>query len=264
MSINTTRHTVKGFSLVELSIVLVILGLLVGGVLSGQALIRAAELRAIPTEYQRLTAAAQSFRDKYFSYPGDMINATSFWGTAAACPGTSATPSTDATTCNGNGDGIFSLTASSYEYFRFFQQLANAGLIEGRYSGVTAGATQWDALAGVNFMRSKLSNAKWGMHTRGGPVVSNPGGLWDGMYGTIVTFGENASSPSSHETAILKPEEAWNIDTKIDDGRPGMGKVWGQGWAGCSDATASNQNATANYRLNSSSIACALVFTNVF
>lgn len=252
-----------GFSLVELSIVLVILGLLVGGVLAGQSLIRAAELRAVSTEYQRLIAAAQSFRDKYFSYPGDMPNATAFWGTAAACPGTSATPSTTATTCNGNGDGLFTLTANSYEYFRFFQHLASAGLIEGTYSGVTTGATQWDALAGVNFMRSKISNAKWGMHTRGGPIVSNPTGLWDGMYGTIITFGDNAPA-NSHESPVLRPEEAWNIDTKIDDGRPGMGKVWSQFWSSCSDATASNQNATANYRLNSSNVACALVFTNVF
>ena len=79
----------KGFSLVELSIVLVILGLLVGGVLSGQSLIRAAELRAATQEYQRYYTATQTFRDKYFAIPGDFNNAQAFWDSrprAAARP----------------------------------------------------------------------------------------------------------------------------------------------------------------------------------
>ena len=62
-------RTKQAFSLVELSIVLVILGLLAGGVLSGQALIRAAELRSVTADYQRYTAAIMVFRDKYFSFP---------------------------------------------------------------------------------------------------------------------------------------------------------------------------------------------------
>src|SRR5438552_4058186 len=72
----------QAFSLVELSIVLVILGLLVGGILSGQSLIRAAELRSVTTEFSRYLAAVQSFKDKYFALPGDMANATAFWGIA--------------------------------------------------------------------------------------------------------------------------------------------------------------------------------------
>lgn len=97
------RH---GFSLVELSIVLVILGLLVGGVLTGQSLIRAAELRSVSTEFAKYQAAVNTFRDKYFALPGDMNNATSFWGkdnvACAAHTGTAATPGT----CNGDGNGL--------------------------------------------------------------------------------------------------------------------------------------------------------------
>jgi len=78
------KHSDKktAFSLVELSIVLVILGLLTGGVLTGQNLIRAAELRAVTTEFNAYQTAANTFKDKYFAIPGDMTNATDFWGSA--------------------------------------------------------------------------------------------------------------------------------------------------------------------------------------
>jgi len=60
------RHA---FSLVELAIVLVILGLLVGGVLSGSSLIRASELRSISTQYTNYYTAVRSFRDKFLPCP---------------------------------------------------------------------------------------------------------------------------------------------------------------------------------------------------
>ena len=92
----------KGFTLVELSIVLVILGLLVGGVLSGQSLIRAAELRSITAQQQRFVTSINAFRDKYFALPGDMTNAQSFWGVANATPSTCySTAGTGTQTCNG-------------------------------------------------------------------------------------------------------------------------------------------------------------------
>ncbi|PZP85253.1 MAG: hypothetical protein DI582_06390 [Azospirillum brasilense] len=120
----------NGFSLVELSIVLVILGLLTGGILGGQALIRAAELRSVTSEYTRWVTATQTFRDKYFALPGDMSNATAFWGTQDPTPATCATtPSSSALTCNGSGDGLINPTSSpgSNELFRFWQHLAMPG-----------------------------------------------------------------------------------------------------------------------------------------
>ena len=103
----------KGFSLVELSIVLVILGLLTGGILTGQTLIRAAELRSVNADVQRFQAATRTFQSKYFAFAGDMRNATDFWGAADGndglgddCYAIDSTILADAAqTCNGDGNG---------------------------------------------------------------------------------------------------------------------------------------------------------------
>ena len=74
-----TSTSTRGFSLVEMSIVVVILGLLVGTIISGKSLMRASELLSITTEYDMYKQAAKGFKDKYQWLPGDMPNATSFW-----------------------------------------------------------------------------------------------------------------------------------------------------------------------------------------
>lgn len=257
----------KGFSLVELSIVLVILGLLVGGVLTGQSLIRAAELRSVTTEFTRYTTAMGSFRDKYFALPGDMTNAQSFWGVGAACPGISSTAVGGA--CNGNGDGVLATgAATSNEIFGAWEQLALAGLIEGTYtgnSGDTTAANQ-TAIIGTNVPRSKMGNAGWTLFWFGTVAISDVN--WpDGSYGNVFIFGTNSPSNLTQGTA-LKPEEAWNIDTKLDDGRPATGTVVSPEFAGgtgtvhCSNLAASAvaSVAAAAYSLTNSGTNCALAF----
>jgi prepilin-type N-terminal cleavage/methylation domain-containing protein len=94
----------QGFTLVELAIVLVIIGLLIGGVLVGSALIRTAELQSAVQDKDRLVTAVNIFRDKYGALPGDMGNATDYWGTASGgCPNGVGTGTQ---TCNGNSDGL--------------------------------------------------------------------------------------------------------------------------------------------------------------
>ena len=256
------------FSLVELSIVLVILGLLVGGVLSGQSLIRASELRAVTSEYQRYTTAMGTFKDKYFALPGDFNNATAFWGTAAACPGISTTAAGG--TCNGDGTGQITQSApSSNEVFRFWQHLALAGLVEGNYTGTSADTTATNVTFtfGTNAPKSKMSNGGWGAYYMGTIPITDT--TWfDGTYGNIFFFGANGGTNSFPTGVILKPEEAWNIDTKLDDGTPATGLVrtaeaggGANASTGCSDtpASAAVSLANSNYSLGNSSIACFLL-----
>ena len=68
----------RGFTLIELSIVIVIIGLIAGGILVGKDMIRAAEIRAIATELQHYRAAVKTFEATYDALPGDMTNATEF------------------------------------------------------------------------------------------------------------------------------------------------------------------------------------------
>src|ERR1019366_6843373 len=67
-----------GFTLIEMSIVLVIIGLIVGSVLVGRDLIRAAELRSVISEVEKYKTAVMTFKGKYDCLPGDCANATTF------------------------------------------------------------------------------------------------------------------------------------------------------------------------------------------
>lgn len=253
------RH---GFSLVELSIVLVILGLLTGGILAGQSLIRASELRSVSTDYQRYLAATLAFRDKYFALPGDMANATSFW-TSAGGTGSDSTcqnaPTNGTATCDGDGNGIVAnITTGSKESFRYWQHLTNAGLIEGNYNGKLGGTL------GLNLPKSKINNAYF-----------YP---WQGGYypGDIYTFAGDYGNNIYRFTSItagaapFAPEEAWNLDTKLDDGKPGGGSIYtykGDGtttFCTTGDTLLPPADANSAYRLELSGKGCALIFLRVF
>lgn len=250
----------SGFSLVELSIVLVILGLLTGGILTGQSLIRAAELRSSITSVQKYQTAVMTFRDKYFALPGDMPNAVDFWGAAAG--GTArgvdstcfalTTASTDKTTCNGNGDGNIDLTV---ENFRAWQHLANAGLVEGTYTGVADPAGANLAIPGKNVPELKMATVGATLFHSG--KYNNDSGSWfKHEAGNLFSIGK---AYTSNETRIgfMLPEEAWNIDKKIDDGKPALGFMMSSRTADCTTTLVAE---TAEYKLDGDVQSCIFRF----
>lgn len=261
----------RAFSLIELSIVLVILGLLTGGILAGQSLIRASELRSVGTEYQRFFTAGQAFRDKYFAVPGDFRDATKVWGRLngnADCVTNSSTSVGSPGACDGDGGGTVAWPAAalqSGENQQFWRQLTLAGLIEGNYSGLagSGSANDMNPLGSVG-PRSKLNNAGWYAESLG-TYGDNANFLLN--YGNTFEFG-SASATGGPWLAALKPEEAWNIDTKLDDGKPASGKVIGIWWnnacSAADDGSSANNDLVASYRLSDTSLQCALRFRNVF
>ena len=240
-----------GFSLIELAIVLVILGLLVGGIMSGQSLIRAAELHSYYTNYEAYKSAVINFQEKYGSLPGDMPDATAYWGaintTHATCI---TTPSPDGVrTCNGNGDGYINVTTylspDGYERFHFWVHLAAAGLVEGSYSGVSNIAGTLETTPGVNVPKlgwqpvSMVADYTANTDTERFPRKMN----------FIVVMGQRIFT--------LTPQELWAIDTKLDDGKPATGKVFtfkatGTWMPNC----ATNDTLAAEYNVTLSSKVC--------
>lgn len=258
----------RGFSLVELSIVLVILGLLTGGILAGQNLIRAAELRSVSTDIDKMTAAVYTFRDKYFALPGDMRNATQFWGRASSATHcvTNSAAAVDATgSCDGDGDGIVEDPAAASqngERYHLWRQLTNAGLIEGNYTGV-AGTGGPGHTTADNSPKSKISIALYTMATGG--AVSGHSAIFDRtITGLAIQFG-GAHASAGNRVPVLTPEECWNIDTKKDDGKPAQGKVLArtdESTYGLADfaTSATSSDLDADYLLTSSIKTCALHF----
>lgn len=258
------RHR-KAFSLVELSIVLVILGLLVGGILAGQSLIKAAALRGVSTEASRHRTAIYAFRDKYFALPGDMANATNFWGAADGSTGNTAACRTaitnDARTCNGDASATLSSLTYSYENYRFWQHLANAGLIEGQYTGVQ-GTTPFENKAGSNVPGSRLSSGStWNVRSAASSTGSNY--FFDGELGVYLQLAVWNGAGATW-TGNLSPADLWNVDKKLDDGMPGTGRItapWGTIYSAstlpCTNA-ASSADLAADYNLANPNTDCIL------
>lgn len=263
----------SGFSLVELSIVLVILGLLTGGILTGQNLIRAAELRGLVTEFQKYQTAIQTFRSKYFALPGDMTNATDFWGaiSSGTCP---AGTGSGTETCNGNGDGRIQYAgASEYgEAFMFWQHLANAGMIEGSYSGIAGSAGSGaQHIAGINHPKSKMPNFGWAVFNFG--MLSGHPYQFDGAYDGTMWVGEPTTSVSPRSGPIYATE-VWNIDKKLDDGLPARGRLVLGNRISCArssdNATVLTSSAAhaaltdAVYNISDDPKSCGLMIRNLF
>lgn len=224
----------RAFSLVELSIVLVILGLMTGGVLVGQNLIEAAQKRKFITFHQETISSIMSFRDKYMALPGDMTNATSFWGRSnlAADNCTSQPGTASATgTCNGNGDGFILYSGHPNETSLLWHHLRLAGMVSGTQQAETNNTVS--AGKGPLFTPGQATNVvsyMGGWTTTGSPAIL----YGDGMsVGGSVTKGLGIQTALVHPTgwwmnaAFLIPEYVWNIDTKVDDGNPIAGRFYG-------------------------------------
>src|SRR5205823_4803237 len=126
----------QGYTLLEMSIVMAIIGLLVGGIAVGRSIVKTAQIRSAIGEYDVYLKAIKEFQDKYTALPGDFPTAETLWGTdPVACPNTTSSTAKKTTTCNGNGNGrigastTLGVLSGDTEWWRAWQHLSNAGMI---------------------------------------------------------------------------------------------------------------------------------------
>jgi len=222
------NHGKKGFTLVELSIVIIIIGFLIAGVAGGQSLIKQAKLSSVITDMQDYKVAYSSFKLRYSKVPGDMKNASAYWPTGCA---------ETADNCNGNGNGSIDNTGrlgymtlspnAGDESTRLWKHLSLSGIIPFQ-AGLLPDASMYDHMAeGPKYPASKFSDnaaymitADW-IDGETNPGTANPfvadmfaGPLFDGINAIFI-----GNISRSGVNVIFTPEQAMQLDQKIDDGK---------------------------------------------
>ena len=216
-----------GFTLVELAIVMIIIGLLIAGVLKGQALIGNAKVTAQIAQIKGIDAATSTFKDMYAAMPGDIANASTRLPNCAAAP----------CTTNGGGDGLVGAVAGggvtfnaapAGEQLTYFVDMAVADLLTG--INPTANTLTW----GGDFPIAKVNG---GLHVgslAGGAVPNNGLGIAAAnVQGGLYLALHNTPGGAVANTGTITANQASRLDTKIDDGVPSAGSVFPGGAANC-------------------------------
>lgn len=251
----------SGFTLLEMAIVITIIGLLTGGIIAGKSVLEGAERRSILTDVERINSAVTAFQTKYGSLPGDMYDATTIWGAAHTTPATcQTTNSGTVATCDGNGNGQIGDTGNEFEMFRAWQQLANGGFIEGKFTGIAASGGTTNADVGVNVLQNKIKGTGFTLRFLG-TGSGNYYPLTD--YGHILEYGmENGTTYTN--TPALTAEDAMGIDAKADDGLPGSGIIRSYTNTARTTCADSDTASSAVYMATSNTVGCNLVFVTGF
>lgn len=248
----------RGFSLVELSLVLVIVGLLVGGLFAGRSMIEAAELRSLAKELHDYRSGSEMFRSRFQGYPGDLPNGFQFWPTGC---GTNNNVMVTPGGCNGDGNGgIEHVNTGGGEASLAWRHLVLAGMIDGAYDG---SYDRNNIVPGTDVPAAPLAGAMYMFAYT--TATTGYAGLWSGSLRNKNFIRAGAYLLNEwNAAAFVSPEDVWSLDVKLDDGRAGFGLLSGtatyDGSAFTAGCVTGAYPATIDYDLTDPDPTCTIVF----
>jgi prepilin-type N-terminal cleavage/methylation domain-containing protein len=203
----------QGFTLIDLSIVLVIIALIVAGVLIGKDMIEVASMRKQVGYVEKIKTATNTFRLKYGCLPGDCSRATSIFGRASIapnCPTNSGANVTSEGTCDGNGDGAITSylvqgNNNAVETLYFMQQMSASHLASWPWQS----APPYITLPLDSFLATKQYLY----------AITSPATLWPNASTNIFTYWK-IDAVDSRDAALVG-----YLDLKYDDGNGMTGNI---------------------------------------
>lgn len=214
-----SKELQRGFTLIELSIVLVIIGLLAGGILVGQELLNAARLHAQVSQIQSYQTAVYTFKLKYNALPGDIKAADAAkLGLASRAGGPG----------RGNGNKILEdqgRTMGTYvcanEKALFWRDLSQMELIE---DSLTTATDSSNTNISTTLPKAKLPDNWVGIWSGGYTGMGSTTGKSNGKNYFVIS-NASVSGPYYYSQPGMTSSQAFSIDSKIDDGMPHTGHV---------------------------------------
>lgn len=243
---NIRKNKRSAFSLIELSIVLIIIGLLIAGITGGASLIKSSELRSVMGEARGFSVAVNAFFTQFDGLPGDYDTSLS---------------SNDGV---GDGDDIIEYVnaLNRGEGLEAWRDLFVTGAVSEvvKYTTLTTAAAGIvpSVIPGSDIPSSKIKSAGWVFDS------------WDSdsQNVVVITGATTSTNPSTSNTlpangqsavftGVIAPTDALSIDVKSDDGVPNTGVVR----AIATSASTCFDNAASSYRVANSNKECAMSFS---
>ncbi len=228
----------KGFTLVELAIVMVIIGLLIGGILKGQQILENARVSATVTQVGTIDAAAKTFYDTYSGYPGDLMNAQDRVPNCASCgvtPDPTPPTSTPCSSGDGSGNGVIGLCnwgmnalqtgtgVPDKETSLFWVELVHAGLLTGTTDAfINGGYSAADADFGTTMPETKVAGGFVVGQASAAGIAANAVLTGLDVGPVLMLISQPVGTPS---TGPIAPSVAAHLDQKLDDGLANSGSV---------------------------------------
>lgn len=193
----------KGFTLIEISIVIVIIGLIISSIVAGSSLVNSSKQKVLISEIIKHKESINLFKDRFLYYPGDFNQAYNFWNTDCA---------SSRSLCDGNGD--WKIDPDKTEGLLVWRHLFLADLVDKTYTGTSGLSTKFKL--NDNIPTTKFTNnGLFFLRTYSFPIF--------GVNGLSLSL--SSANDQDIRSSLISPKDAKAIDNKFDDGMADSGNL---------------------------------------